>query len=493
MSAIGVESTVNCSDTNCEQAGRCPTRTLTQSSAAPPAKRVRLRIDLAARASAITAAVARGECPTCSVRLYECLVPILRGRKCDRCGMRSPVDRMWLCSLCYSTFCSRCCVKPQLRDGACTYVDADDQPLVESKDLLDDLCFERILSGIRPQGVVRPRVALATCTRGCPAARLREWLFWHLSWGVSHIFLRWEGEMNPEQQQALQGPMERSEVVLTRVTNGKLSSGFQAVMRRQVLFVHRALRLSQTYGCDFMLHLDDDELLCPRNATASIPDVFQKHLGSAKTCIHFTNLEAVFQYRDQGSISAARPLSQPGACFRCDNHVLYCNGKSAANLSSGKPVYASGVHHFCRYNRSFSEPSPKFGLHDDGGGCTHPDCCVTEDAAVVLHFDCPSFEEWRAKFRGRAASKLSRDDRDEMKLFPFKLESIRVLRRRKGSLRAQRAVYRRWRCLPGRRDERFDPHITGRTVESRLRSRVLAFRRAMLKRAPARLHVKSGQ
>jgi len=35
---------------------------------------------------------------------------------------------------------------------------------------------------------------------------------------------------------------------------------------------------------------------------------------------------------------------------------------------------------------------------------------VLEDEAVVLHFDSPSFVDWRAKFRARAASVLKQED-----------------------------------------------------------------------------------
>jgi len=319
-----------------------------------------------------------------------------------------------------------------------------------------------------------PRVAIATCTRGCCASRLREWLFWHLAQGIAVIFLRWQGPMDREQRAILHSPIKRGEVVLSRNPpgSGRLSSGFQAVMCRQVTFVHEVLQAARQRGCDFLLHIDDDEILFPRASGETLLDIFHRHWrtstgGSADAgqpcmsrCIHFDNLEAVFPFTRAGQ----RPLSMPGTKFRSDGHSLYCNGKSAANLQfpTGE-VFCSGVHHFCRYDRSYEEDSPEYGLHDEGGGCIHEDCCVLDTSAVVLHFDSSSFAEWRAKFGARAAARLTRDDEEEMRIFPFKKESVDAIRRRRNLER----VYRRWRCLPCRSNDVLDPELSGQNVEQR--------------------------
>ncbi|CAK0792664.1 unnamed protein product, partial [Prorocentrum cordatum] len=238
--------------------------------------------------------------------------------------------------------------------------------------------------------------------------RLREWLFWHLSHGVRPIFLRWEGPLAAAQGAELAGPRERGEVVLKVVPSvGHLSSGFSSVMTRQVKFVHRCLAEARQLGCDFLLHLDDDELLCPIGESCSIPDVLARHAGSTARCIHFENWEAVLPFAE----ATSRPFSRPGVEFRTRAQVLYCNGKSAANLAAPGSVYCSGVHHFCRYNRTFSDICvAQYGLHDKAEGCCHPDCCAREPAAVVLHYDSPSLQEWRGKFAARAASKMCRED-----------------------------------------------------------------------------------
>ncbi|CAK9042473.1 Hypothetical protein (Fragment) [Durusdinium trenchii] len=303
-----------------------------------------------------------------------------------------------------------------------------------------------------------PKVALASCTKGCHAERLREWLFWHLAKGVQLILFRWEGQLEPEQQAILDSPMKNGRVMLLeRSLEGKASGSFQRVMTRQIRFVHKAIKVARERGFDFLLHLDDDELLYPEGR--SIPEVFQSHLRSSKRCVHFENLEAVFQFQ----LDDARPFSRPSTKFRQDRLVLYCNGKSAANLAC-KEVYASGVHHFCKYNRAFVEADPKFGLHDEDAGCSHPDCCVKEVKAQILHFDSPSFLDWQAKFALRASADMTKLDEEEMDLFPFKKSSVRAMK--EADVPKQKRVYRYWRCFPGRKDECFHPRLSGMEVEA---------------------------
>ncbi|CAE7227091.1 avt5 [Symbiodinium natans] len=304
-----------------------------------------------------------------------------------------------------------------------------------------------------------PKVALASCTRGCCPARLREWLFWHLAKGIRLFLLRWEGAMTPEQEEVIRDLRDRGRLILLESSlQGKTSSSFQRVMTRQIKFVHHAIRAARARRCDFLLHLDDDELLF--SETDSIPALLRRFLGSSKRCVHFENLEAVFPFEMQTD----RPFSRQRTRFRKNFQVLYCNGKSAANLTAGE-VYASGVHHFCRHDRSFEEADPKFGLHDETAGCSHPACCIQERSAFVLHFDSPSFVEWRDKFALRAQASMSQLDEEELQQFPFKRASVEAFTKVKKVPR-QKQIYRHWRCLPGRKEEEFHPRITGSSLEA---------------------------
>mmetsp|Transcript_52340 Transcript_52340/g.124964 ORF Transcript_52340/g.124964 Transcript_52340/m.124964 type:complete len:433 (+) Transcript_52340:48-1346(+) len=324
-----------------------------------------------------------------------------------------------------------------------------------------------------------PRVAIVTCMRACSAPRLREWLFWHIAEGACCIFIRWEGEMDNGQRQLLQGPGARPEIVLHAAsTSRRMSSGFNAVMSRQIDFVHSSIDAARNRGIDFLVHLDDDELLCPKVPSHNLPEMFRAHVGAKQCCIHFQNLEAVFQFAS----STMRPFSRPETVFRKGKQVLYCNGKSAANLTAQGKVFCSGVHKFCKFDRTFAEENPgKFGLHDDGAGCSHPQCCRA-GAGYVLHFDSPSLEEWKSKFSARASARLTKDDHEEMGLFPFKEESVRAIREnalaRANGTEPQESlegVYRRWRCKPGREQEDFSDFSGSQVLERfhRQRSRLL--------------------
>lgn len=303
-----------------------------------------------------------------------------------------------------------------------------------------------------------PKVALASCTKGCHAERLREWLFWHLAKGIQLVLFRWEGPLGPEHQAILEDSrMKHRVILLEHSLEGKASGSFQRVMTRQIKFVHRAIKFARERGFDFLLHLDDDELLYPE--AMSIPELLEKHVKSTKRCVHFENLEAIFQFQ----LHHGRPFSRASTRFRQDHQVLYCNGKSAANLTAPGEVFASGVHHFCQHDRAFKEADPKFGLHDKEIGCSHPDCCIQERRAHVLHFDCPSFAEWQSKFAIRASADMTPLDHEEMDLFPFKKSSMRVM---KQDVNKQKRVYRYWRCLPGRKEEKLHPRLTGTEVEA---------------------------
>mmetsp|Transcript_73400 Transcript_73400/g.160753 ORF Transcript_73400/g.160753 Transcript_73400/m.160753 type:complete len:318 (-) Transcript_73400:222-1175(-) len=296
---------------------------------------------------------------------------------------------------------------------------------------------------------------------GCSLDRLREWLFWHIGQGVSPIYLRWEGSMTVSQK-ALLGLFGKH-IVLTKIkTTG--SGAFEAVMGRQVKFTQSCIAKARKAGCSFLLHLDDDELLFPLNSSTNIQQIFEPYEGESWACLHFENLEAIFPFVKK----TCQPLTRKETKFRSSRQVLYVNGKSAANLKSGCTVFCSGVHHFCRFDRTYEHPDPEYGLHDKCEGCSDPECCHAEAGAVVLHFDSPSFDEWKAKFKIRCGSDLASGDDAEMDAFPFKKESVQAMQAIPLGETRCRKVYRKWRCLPGRKGlEDLHDSIDGHAVWER--------------------------
>ncbi|CAE7208548.1 zmpB, partial [Symbiodinium necroappetens] len=162
-----------------------------------------------------------------------------------------------------------------------------------------------------------PKVALASCTRGCRPARLREWLFWHLAKGIRLVLLRWEGAMGQEQEEVIRDLRDSGCLILLESSlQGKASSSFQRVMTRQIRFVHKAIRAARARRCDFLLHLDDDELLFPE--TGSIPTLLRQYVGSSKR----------LNSRRVGVGAQVSALRKPGGSF-------------SLRLSDGVPLLAA--------------------------------------------------------------------------------------------------------------------------------------------------------
>ena len=75
-----------------------------------------------------------------------------------------------------------------------------------------------------------------------------------------------------------------------------------------VYFFHYTVT-ARRHGCSFLLHIDDDELICPFNPEDSIVDIFRRHVGSSKRCIHFENYEASSPTGTYG-IADASPIAR---------------------------------------------------------------------------------------------------------------------------------------------------------------------------------------
>mmetsp|Transcript_7113 Transcript_7113/g.29594 ORF Transcript_7113/g.29594 Transcript_7113/m.29594 type:complete len:272 (-) Transcript_7113:744-1559(-) len=178
-------------------------------------------------------------------------------------------------------------------------------------------------------------------------------------------------------------------------------------MDRQALHVASTIPRARAAGVDWLLHIDDDELLfCPGGLQALWATMCQ---FSACVCdAHLHNIEA---------------LACEGTCsspyLTCTSFVVstarfssYTNGKSFGRLSS-QGLRAHGPHHFrgdLMPIRSSSKNIPPY-------------------VAVVLHYESCTFERWLHKFR-QLADRHSWDARLVSKLpFSFYRESLDVMHR----------------------------------------------------------------
>ena len=110
------------------------------------------------------------------------------------------------------------------------------------------------------------------------------------------IFMRWEGPMDSEQEETLKGPLASGKLVLKKQAQGDLNSAFNSVMIRQVKYVQSIMEVAGKRGIDFLLHIDDDEILFPFRKCITMSELFRYHVGSSKRCIHFENYEANFKF-----------------------------------------------------------------------------------------------------------------------------------------------------------------------------------------------------
>jgi hypothetical protein len=177
------------------------------------------------------------------------------------------------------------------------------------------------------------------------------------------------------------------------------------LQRRQVVFIQRVLEDARSMGIDYLLHIDDDELLhvSPRfqHRVAELVEGLGLE-ARPETDIHFQNVEAVYD--------DSRGDDDGGRCFRATTFVdcrkgmcrSYANGKSMGRVSNRR-VRPHGPHHF-------------------SGATFH----VPRDDACILHFDSCTVHRWRAKFQN-LAEKTSPEDTIKIP-FPYYRESIEAVR-----------------------------------------------------------------
>lgn len=208
-------------------------------------------------------------------------------------------------------------------------------------------------------------VAIVTMTR-CPKD-LPEWIEYHLGLGISRIYLRLEGERLMDMSARLRQYPDVS-ILETQV----YPEGDQMV--RQIFLVETAIEKAREESMDFLLHIDDDELLYIH------PDLHLQELllridleDPQYDYLHIENVEAVYPHT---KIEADRSCYQKTTLFRECKRVAcrsYGNGKSMARLS--RTTRPDGVHYFKGVRRD-----------------------IPSSMALILHFESCDFDLWKEKF-----------------------------------------------------------------------------------------------
>jgi hypothetical protein len=192
-----------------------------------------------------------------------------------------------------------------------------------------DPCRRRTLEGFESRKSVR--VGLATLVRS--PKDLPHWLDHHRGNGVTAFLIRLEDSSHWQPFLASQSDVVHLEVAESDAHH----SNYHALMDRQKRFVNKMLHdVAGKHGIDWVLHLDQDELL-----SGSAADVLADLPPSIKA-VHMENVEAVYDAdtRSTNCFEAAR-FARCSKGARCRSYV---NGKGGGRPVPG--VSFAGPHNF---------------------------------------------------------------------------------------------------------------------------------------------------
>jgi len=254
------------------------------------------------------------------------------------------------------------------------------------------------------------KVAIVMLSRHPPD--LKTWIKYHASHiGVDHIFIKLEDSPGVSAILEQLSEEERTKVTLLGASNQAASligmgedtrpeDDYTSLQARQMVAMASAKRSSEAMGIDWLIHIDDDELLYTQNRKigellAAMP------AGSDQA--YLPNVEAVYDSADVKS------------CFMQTKQVnlnrytfeSYANGKSAVRVAR-KDAHPAGPHQWRdAANRELES--------------THMDQEPFGSPILVVHYESCPFARWEDKFweLGRTSpQKVSQIP------FPFYRESI---------------------------------------------------------------------
>lgn len=278
-----------------------------------------------------------------------------------------------------------------------------------------------------------PRVGIASLQRFPP--ELERWLRYHIEVGVSAFYLRFEDDHDGAYARAAKHAVDTygNKRVILRVdphTKTKhTSNNYVDVNTRQTAWVNAAMALAKQDGIEWLVHIDDDELLHARVHGGHWPAVLRDLPHKCHT-LHITNWEGFSPAQQTSSW-----ITDPGVHYmprKCAHHfAVYANGKSAARVSADPMPTAHGVHRF-----------------QSAQGASVA-CDVPEDTGVVLHHDSLPVtpgdlppRSWVEKHRLRIGSDYSR--------IPFEATRKAIDAVASGSAQAMEEVWRTYRCMSGK-------------------------------------------
>lgn len=199
-----------------------------------------------------------------------------------------------------------------------------------------------------------------------------------------------------------------------------LKNMYFSAMIRQKKYISSTISLARKDEIEYLLHIDDDELLFISDEFKNVNDLFRflKKKNPNASEFHFSNIEAVFKKNKKSCFDTdkfieckkSRSKDEPGC-------KAYINGKSAGNISDEELKY--------------------YGPHKLKG--TGDRVNVKKDIAKILHFESCSYDRWYKKF-----SNMNNMDKEKFNKIPFKFYKDSIEKISKCEKDCKKDMYKFW-------------------------------------------------
>lgn len=245
----------------------------------------------------------------------------------------------------------------------------------------------------------KAKVAMVLLTRH--PADIKTWLQYHLDYmGVDRIFLSVED--TPQLKEVLEAapPSWKSKVTAwyqapaLQGEDQRPTDDYETLQARQVKAMAMAKKQCEAEGIDWLLHIDDDELLyTPQHrAVGSVLAAMPAEFNQA----YIPNVEAVYPSADTKS------CFREAAEFNVNRYkfAAYANGKAAVRVADTE-AHPAGPHQWRDAN---NEEPPSIHLDAEPFG----------PPLMVVHFESCPFTRWEDKFY-----ELGNTDQEKVSHIPF--------------------------------------------------------------------------
>lgn len=284
-------------------------------------------------------------------------------------------------------------------------------------------------SPARETGQPTPQIGIVCMTK--QPVDLLTWLTYHRErCGIARFYLRVED--TPELKVLLTSAPWNSCV---EAEFGSGQRDYDQQMDRQSNHIISVLPQARAHGLDFLLHIDDDELLyCP--AGLSKLHACLRRAPPHAADLHMSNLEAVLPSADVADAFRHATAFR----HRRGTFCAYGNGKAFGRLSV-QGLRPTGPHHFA---------CPTAGTHE-----------LPPSTAVVLHYESMSLATWQRKYTDlarRHAGSLSVAQRAPSAFYGASMAAMAELLAARSSgdaarvaaaSEAARRLYEKWKVLEG--------------------------------------------